>query len=188
MKPTCTRALFPLVKSHIQDWSGCTSCSLSGNRINPVFYRGDVPCVLLFIGDFPDDSANSSGVPFLPTPGLSGCMLDRYIPSGVSWACTYLTVCSSSGSEAAGDVGIAACWERLLSFVSIADPKIICTVGKKSDSQFLKHLPEVINKLNRRPVYIRVNAPSYAHGAKDPDFEVAKAKLVIEKALSHVHV
>lgn len=184
MSVRCTQRLLPEVNSHIAEWSVCTKCSLSQGRTNSAFYRGSVPCKLLFIGDAPDDSATSSGLPF---SGPTAEILDAYVPSsiGQDWAVTYGAICGGSSTKLS-TVEMDLCWTRLISFIGIASPQIVCTLGKFADSVYIRHMNDVISKLNRRPLLVRVNSPIYVLQAKDRVLEVNKARLHIEGALERL--
>lgn len=181
MPQSCSRSLFPELQAHMTEWSGCTKCALSQCRTNSVYYRGSLPATLLFIGDSPDPSSSSTALPFW---GPTADVLDAYVPKALrgDWAVTYAAICGPS-SATLSTTEVDACWHRLVSFIVIAQPKIICTLGKIADSVYLRHMGEVITKLNRRPLCIRVNSPIYSLGAKDRVYEENKARLHIEASL-----
>lgn len=175
MNISCSRSQFPKLQAHMTEWSDCTRCTLSQTRTNSVFFRGSVPAKLLFLADFPSDEATSTGLPFA---GPSASVLEQYVPEGLSWAVTYLILCGPADDPQSPE--ITACWPRVLEFIQLTSPDVICTLGKKADSQYLRHMQDVISKLNRRPHIIRVNSPLYSVGAKDKEYEIKKAKLAIQ--------
>jgi uracil-DNA glycosylase family 4 len=179
-----SRTLHPLLLSHIEKWESCTLCPIHCLRPRPVFYRGSLPATILYLGDAPDDSAASTGLPFADP--ITRPILDAYTPSGTSWAVTYLTVCGGQ-ARPPSTPEITACWTRLLDFVELCQPKIICTIGKTADGQYLRKMNEVISKLKRRPHCIRVNSPIYVAQAKDQDLELKKIQNMVNACLEKLH-
>ena len=133
---------------HVMQYgSGCGhyQCSIGGTKVCLV--RGKIPADVLFIGEAPGESENTFGVPFW---GQAGRLLDDIIAKGVHRdypeirvAITNLVGCiprvtegEESGKGKAklydepDDRQIKQCSARLLDFVSIAEPRLIVTIGK----------------------------------------------------------
>src|SRR5260370_28208053 len=61
---------------HVQRWQDCQACQLHKVRSRTVFCRGQLPCDLLFVGEAPGPSEDSTGLPF---DGPAGRLLDNII-------------------------------------------------------------------------------------------------------------
>jgi len=60
----------------VRAWKGCKDCGLCETRTNIVFFRGEAPCDVLFIGEAPGSNEDLSGLPFV---GRSGSLLDSLL-------------------------------------------------------------------------------------------------------------
>lgn len=123
---------------HVQAWQGCQECMLCTQRDKIVLARGVVPCDVLFLGEAPGMSEDSSGLPFW---GPAGAKLDEivatvrhYIKTPFTDAYTNLVACFPAEAKKTNNhqptpEEIQACSPRLQEFVSIAMPKLIVCVG-----------------------------------------------------------
>lgn len=64
--------------THKAEWGNCTACPLCKSRKQVVFFRGRIPCDLLFIGEAPGESEDSRGYPFV---GEAGKYFDKLLQS-----------------------------------------------------------------------------------------------------------
>lgn len=72
------RVLLDKVNKHIDDWKDCQKCRLGQCPfvINKCFYRGYIPCDVLFIGEAPGQNEDTHARPFV---GEAGRRLDEII-------------------------------------------------------------------------------------------------------------
>ncbi len=145
-------------KDHKAKWRNCDQCSLcTKRRRNVVLARGSLPCDIVFIGEAPGESEDSTGLPF---NGPAGGELDKIVESAlelwqvpgtegagynsVRWVFTNLVCCIPRGpdqkkAEQPDHDDILACQERLAEFVRLADGKkggnikVIVRVGRVAD-------------------------------------------------------
>lgn len=79
--------------AHVRRWEHCTACPLSQFRSKVVFYRGYLPCNILFIGEAPGESEDALGYPFVgPTGQLLAELVDQ--------------ACFEAGYEVAGSTPV----------------------------------------------------------------------------------
>ena len=64
------------IADHLYGWHECTKCLIGKMAHKHVFYRGDVPCDLLLIGEAPGKTEDAVGQPFV---GKSGKLLDEWL-------------------------------------------------------------------------------------------------------------
>lgn len=146
---------------HTNYWKGCTACRLGchPNLIHHVFYKGTIPCQVLFIGQAPSVSDNATGYPF-NDPKDAGWVFDRIVSDclthlpQMTWAVTHSAACIPFNEEQQQPVHtgsskrptkkpkareetrapkhdeIVACNRRLLEFIRICQPNIIVPLGK----------------------------------------------------------
>lgn len=126
--------------AHKSKWRDCELCELCETRSNVVLARGKLPCEVLFIGEAPGKSEDALGQPFV---GPAGKLLDQIIERSYDlcdreyrWAVTNLVACIPRNPETYDKIEephkehIKACRDRLMEFVKIANPKLICCLGK----------------------------------------------------------
>lgn len=75
------------IKEHIKKWQYCINCDIGIIAHRHVFYRGDIPCDVLFLGEGPGQSEDVLGEPFV---GRAGRLLDLWIED----VCTLWESCS----------------------------------------------------------------------------------------------
>jgi uracil-DNA glycosylase family 4 len=131
-----------------QRWAGgCGADECSGaHRV--VLCRGQVPCDVLFVGEAPGESEDTTGVPFV---GPAGRVLDTVIEKALRGvrargcqprlAFTNLVGCIPLEQREDGTRGKASeplpeqvkqCGLRLREFVRLCDPKVIVCVGAQA--------------------------------------------------------
>lgn len=119
------------------EWSPCTRCPLHEGIFHYVFFRGECPCDVLFVGEAPGKSENLSGVPFI---GKSGNILDTLIADiGIdfSYGIQNIVACAPFVHDK-GKVSVRppskeeadACRPRFLKTVEECNPKILIELGK----------------------------------------------------------
>lgn len=63
-----------------REWKDCNDCGLGATAHNHVFYRGSIPCEVLFIGEAPGKDEDLVGEPFV---GRAGDVLNALIEASV---------------------------------------------------------------------------------------------------------
>lgn len=120
---------------HVQKWKDCRLCPLCDQRDRIVLARGGVPATIVFVGEAPGEVEDSTGLPFKgPAGNLLDQIIDRAVPSGVTYALTNLVCCFPRENKLAGfnepeKSEIEACRPRLYEFITICKPKLIVCVG-----------------------------------------------------------
>lgn len=207
-KPRVNKVYLPLVQKHMDRWAGCTDCPLHQSCRQKVFFRGDVPCDVLIIGNSPLQNDEDVG---LPMKGDNGEVIDEIIDDTIAkfnskrflalpkdeqlkqlfgkskyeplkTCITNAVLCR--GDDAPDRENLRACSKRLAEFIGIAKPRLLIAAGKQAGSaiiQLLAHLPEY-------PRSMEIKAPGYVTrlGGDDRETEMARIKLSINKALSNV--
>lgn len=109
----------------------CHLCELSKSRQKVVFGEGD-PCAdLLFIGEAPGATEDSSGKPFV---GRSGELLTKMIENvlGISRSDVYITnivKCRPPNNQVPTPTQAHTCQPYLLKQIELIKPKLIVTLG-----------------------------------------------------------
>lgn len=126
----------------VERWRGCQECPLCTQRDKIVLARGVVPCDVLFIGEAPGVSEDSSGLPF---DGPAGCILDAIVAAVrastkatftdayTNLVCCFPLEAKKTTDHRPDEEEIKECSPRLQEFVEIAMPRLIVTVGTLSD-------------------------------------------------------
>lgn len=68
---------------HCQTWKDGCGSAYCATAMRKVFYRGDIPCDILFVGEAPGKSENIKGIPFVkaaPSGGMLNRIVERSIP------------------------------------------------------------------------------------------------------------
>jgi uracil-DNA glycosylase family 4 len=158
--------LRPALNYHCSHFANCSRCELGQTGVPKVFFRGHIPCEVLFVGEAPGDSESVVRRPFV---GRAGKILDEIIDLSMNeWSeiatervhnYTYAvtnTVLCQPPRDAAGKQTppraehAEACKSRLAQFLYLAQPHIIITVGSVAD----KFCP----RIDRMPTF----PPEYA--------------------------
>lgn len=143
----------PTIDEHQEIWKTCRQCPLGSVTGFRIFYRGTLPCDVLFVGEAPGDVEVGAGMPFI---GPAGQELDRWISevkakskafSQLEIAFTNAVLClprdnPSGKNRAPKGSEVSACTDRLEEFVGIAKPKMIIACGKIAFA--------AVTKLNRQ--------------------------------------
>lgn len=126
---------------HCHTWKdGCGSEYCDGAR--KVFYRGDIPCDILFVGEAPGKSENSAGIPFhpgAPAGKLLMYIVKRSVPSTYRVGYTNIVSCIPRDPDSTDKLTepsldqITSCKPRLEEIISIANPRLIVAVGKVAE-------------------------------------------------------
>jgi uracil-DNA glycosylase family 4 len=80
---------------HMRVWGNCVKCQIGHYAHRHVFYRGVLPCDILFVGLAPGRTEDALGWPFV---GKSGRLLERWIADAVQDADNDCTGASSAFS------------------------------------------------------------------------------------------
>ena len=109
----------------------CHLCELSKSRQKVVFGEGDPRADLLFIGEAPGATEDSSGKPFV---GRSGELLTKMIENvlGISRSDVYITnivKCRPSNNQVPTPTQAHTCQPYLLKQIELIKPKLIVTLG-----------------------------------------------------------
>lgn len=138
---------------HKRRWLGCQECELCDRRHRVVLGRGKIPCDVLFIGEAPGQSEDTSGKPFV---GKAGRLLDQLIyyaerdTKPVRKFFTNLISCiplqesGSSSSRKANkppNFAIKACTDRLNEVVELTRPQAVVMVGNHAQ----RHVPKIVD-------------------------------------------
>jgi uracil-DNA glycosylase len=144
-----------LFQLHVDTWKDCKRCPLHDDRRYVVLARGSVPCHVLFVGEGPGHSENTTGQPFV---GPAGHLLNEIIERGlkpvsesiavphlgspIRYAITNLIACiplDHDDSTPFGqklteppDESVRACAPRLVEFIDMCRPRLIITVGSQA--------------------------------------------------------
>lgn len=174
-----------ILESHISKWTGCKACSLSSG--SPIFYRGTIPCSVMFVAEQPDLSSSRL---FSPFPGSTpeGEILDKIVSIlKCHWCVTF--ACSCGGNDGPTErFQQEACRPKLAELIGMAKPAVLMSVGKVSDVYVLNNMHYFAEVLGYRPHSLRMNALSWFVNANSDtqSLHIKKAQLALEEALSNV--
>lgn len=164
------------VREHCDTWSACADCELGETATNHVFFRGVVPCEVLFIGEAPGESEDITGQPFT---GRSGKLLNEIVADAVTlllqrnWELpsaqrqwrehpsicfANILCCRPSNNADPTPAQAEACRPRLLEFIEdFAQPKHVVLLGKVTGRLYpaddLEHLNLNVVSLHH-PAYV----------------------------------
>lgn len=191
---------------HIASWKNCTACGLHQTTKSHVFFRGKVPCDVLFIGDQPSDDDQQVGLPF---KDRLGSILDEIIEASVGAfdvatfrnlpqkaqiaACfgpksqtfrlrVAITMAVCCHGEKPKREELAACSPRLAEFIRICQPKLLVYLGQSADMagiHLLKHL-------SNPPRSITILHPVRMMKGEELDLEKKRASIAITTALENI--
>jgi uracil-DNA glycosylase family 4 len=199
----------PAVKHHIKQYKDCEQCSL-GKCIfmkNRVFYRGYVPCDVLFVGEAPGKNEDTQARPFI---GEEGRLLDDIITdvslrltsqeeqprdNAFRWCITTTVMCvpyDKGEIRTPTSAEVAACSNRLLNFIHICTPAVIVSIGtaaekamkvmKITNLRFAPHYPvDPDLRIPRQPAFtpLHFNIPTPKWMLKQKDTEQCKKSAVL---------
>lgn len=128
---------------HKDKWKDCQECPLCKTRKQVVFYRGKIPCEILFVGEGPGDGEDTIGRPFV---GPSGELIDKIVFTVLGkedgtlsrrvafynlLGCWPVDENREKHKELPPE-SVMACTPRIQEFVKIAEPRVIICLGKES--------------------------------------------------------
>ena len=129
-----SKALFQM---HKESWCDCEQCPLHEFASRKVFYRGRIPCDILFLGEAPGTVEDVTGAPFT---GPAGKLLDEWISEaqdvtdftyGIANTVACLPLVERGGkTRPPTPHEIHACYPRLNELVRIVQPIVLITLGK----------------------------------------------------------
>lgn len=157
------------LKKVVKDWRGCTKCPLHLTRHEMVFYRGEAPCDVLFIGDVPSKQDGIYGEPFIDNAGKLldqwiddsrvECILDGHLADHFFGICNILA-CKppelNSKVRPPSKEEAASCSRRLIDTISAANPKVIVLLGSvaKKYHKIPAHLETIPVVELQHPVHV----------------------------------
>lgn len=132
---------------HVERWKNCQECPLCTQRDKIVLAKGLVPCDVLFLGEAPGISEDTTGLPF---DGPAGAKLEdivaavrRSVPIDFVEAYTNIVACFPAEAKLTDNHKptadeIEACAPRLQEFIDIASPILIVAVGQLAKDRISK--------------------------------------------------
>lgn len=181
----CDPAHAAELSQHCQKWNGCKACQFGENGGNKVYYRGQVPADVLFIGQAPttNDHATRLAMSDVEPRDVMNLMiidLARRIEKDFRWCIGNLVLCAAfnkDGDECTPKMPeLSACSHRLAEFIQVVKPKIIVRVGVMAKRIIPDTFPIILdeNAAPRHAKSIDMIHPAWYGFQKDPDFEVKK--------------
>jgi len=129
-------------KSHKEKWINCKECDLCEVRNKVVLYKGKIPADILFLSDYPGESEDELGVPFIGKAGkfFISMMEDAGITNRVGYRVgyTYLNSCKPPKGEKPTAKQVRSCSERLIELIGMVKPEIIVCLGKSCEKNLRK--------------------------------------------------
>lgn len=192
--PRCSRSLFPALEQHRDSWNNCQGCILHETAKQKVFYRGDLPCDILFVGDVPGPAEDDLGVPFIgPMAPIFNTILERsltaLLPRKLKYAITNAVLCKPPIKENTVESPrepdkeeLKACSSRLASFLALGSPKLVVGVGKVADKALLQAF--MSNDIYYRT--LSINHPGFIERSDDKQREIERAVLQLTQALQRI--
>ncbi len=168
---------------HYANWSPCKACAIGATAKHKVFYRGKLPCDVLFIGEAPGKTEDSLGLPFV---GRAGMILDALIvrardasPSPWTWGITNIVSCRpcdgpGQPNRPPSSREVRNCRTRLEEILVMAQPKMFVLLGASAQKTL-----EPLLLPNR---YVNLYHPAYlarGGGEKHPAFDVEVERLLL---------
>lgn len=192
------------IKQHLITWSRCFLCPISCTTTSKVFYRGYVPCDVLFIGEAPGYNEDALCRPFIGRPGE---ILDQIImesslrftnnrtDNGYRWCITNTIACLPNDKgelRPPSAKEIENCQARLYQFIHIASPMLIVAMGNYAERS-LKAFTHKVGTFGRKdcdeqyewtPKIISIPHPAWMlRQKKDCDLQIKKAVLKLHAEL-----
>ena len=191
--PRCSRSKLPALERHRSLWEGCQGCILHESASQKVFYRGDIPCDVLFVGTAPGPTDDALGVPIRgETADTFNEVVDRSIalsPRKLSYAITNAVLCKPPIIENTIETPrppekeeLSACSPRLSQFLALGTPKLIVNLGKIADKATLAAF--TIDDVYYRT--ITIYDTTYMMKSDDRRREIEKAILQLSQAYQNV--
>ncbi len=199
-----SRSSYRQFNTFTQNWERCTACPLSLRRTQVVHYRGRLPATVLFIGEAPGASEDTSGLPFTGGAGVllqhwlseAAIRLSRTLRPRFTWGVMNVVGCLSQHLDDEGDYvnspptpeEITGCTPRTVSLYQLARPHLLVLLGKTAE-KILPALPE-------RPPALLLPHPAFVlrrGGARSPESHEVVLRLVeflthyLRKPYYHAH-
>ncbi len=134
--PPALRPLYEVPVGAVPLYEGiadCPRCPLARTRTQTVPGSGPLPADLVFVGEGPGQREDELGLPFV---GRSGQFLDELLGGiGRSRQDVYVTnvvKCRPPGNRDPEPVEIAACGDYLDQQLTLAQPRVVATLGRFS--------------------------------------------------------
>ena len=172
--PTARKKLYQFYNK----WKACTSCNLHENKRNYVFWRGELPCRFLFIGEAPGEVEDLRGYPFVGPSGdylqsiIDEAELREYAITNVVCCCPLKDLMSRKIRQP-DKTEIEACSDRLIHFIQVSQPNHIFLVGKVAQST-----RKTLHKSNPEVRLHDWHHPAYLLRQSDEKREVEFSKMV----------
>lgn len=157
---------------HYGDWSPCNACKIGVIAKHKVFFRGKLPCDILFVGEAPGKTEDSVGLPFV---GRAGKVLDELIKqalagSNLRWGITNIVACRPCNGTGQPNRPPSSrerrnCQPRLDEILLMARPKLYVLLGKGAQEALGSMLEENVVDLCP-PAYL-----ARGGGVEHPAFE-----------------
>ena len=139
---------------HVEKWKNCVDCPIGTRADRHVFFRGNVPCDILFIGEAPGESEDVVGKPFV---GRSGKVLENWITAAqiefapLKIGITNMVSCRpcdwiDGPNRAPTENEIENCTPRLQEFFKLAKPVGVVFVGKVAEKYGLKRFKKSVEE------------------------------------------
>jgi uracil-DNA glycosylase family 4 len=131
------------------DWKDCNECGLGAKAHNHVFFRGECPCEVLFIGEAPGKDEDLQGVPFIGRAGdtfndlirrakeeLGQVMVRDSFTHGVTnvLACRPVGIDGKDRTPRKDEA--KSCSPRLRDTIKACNPKLIILLGRSAENYY----------------------------------------------------
>lgn len=176
------------IYKHMDHWVDCVACRIGRHCQNKVFFRGSVPCDILFIGEAPTCSDDTLGRPFTgedaePFDEMVMQILDMCASKGQhpNWCVTNAISCILDEARKPSLTELQNCSLRLQEFVELCNPKLIAIMGNTAD--------KAANLITATKVIVpycdfrKIRHPAWMLKQHDPGLEIRKAVLHLTSIL-----
>ena len=169
----------------------CTKCSLSKERINVVFGRGNPKAKILIIGEGPGQQEDEQGLAFV---GRAGKMLDKSflsvgIDTNTDCYISNIVKCRPPKNRKPKNNEVENCITWLSDQIELINPKIIVLAGSTAVQSYL-NINQPISKIRGKWIkrdgikYMPIFHPSYL--LRNPSDEKGKPKWLTRQDLKKV--
>jgi len=126
------------VRQHLDKWDCCVDCKLHKDSRNYCFYRGAIPCDILYVGEAPGSTEDTLSLPMIgPTKDIIDSI---HVQAQLSakepliGAITNTVLCRPPQNRDPSPLELQACFPRLIEFIEIAEPSLLVLMGKVAGS------------------------------------------------------
>ena len=184
--------------------SGCTRCTLSDGKCDPIVYRGNPEADILLVGEAPGKVEQEKGKPFVGPAGklLDNIMLSIGLDTNKDMCITNSVYCRPTAPYLSGKQNytpkqeqLEKCQPFVKSFAYIVRPKVIIACGRTALSQisgdpdirlgeheglwrYARWLPVKHNPPGATPMFVMTHPAAILHMGKDPEAQTEKKKQV----------